>query len=169
MAERLIRVFGCAVAVGLCLFALDRLVAGPFACNRAAHRTRTRTERTLQLTDPTIAAERARVDVDDMSRCLRCTPASIEISMNEAANLRILGRNREAVDVYRNALRFDRRPELYMNLGETLIQLGERPEGMRMLLECARFLSDEGEIDYAMSEIPQKEEVKALLRASDGH
>jgi tetratricopeptide (TPR) repeat protein len=54
---------------------------------------------------------------------LRC-PNDLEIYMIAAASLRALGRSGEAVDMYERAAQLDRRPEIYLNLGEAQAEAG---------------------------------------------
>jgi len=47
------------------------------------------------------------------------------------ASLRQLGRNREAIAAYEAALQFDRRPELYLNLGQTQVAIGDSKSALQ--------------------------------------
>ena len=59
--------------------------------------------------------------------------------MLEAENLRVLGRHIEAVAAYRRALRFERRPEIYLQLGLTQVEAGQEKEAFIHLLKAVSF------------------------------
>ena len=59
----------------------------------------------------------ARQNAEEIRECTKSFPWIVNLHMIEAANLRLLGRDREAIAAYEAALRYDRRPELYHNLG----------------------------------------------------
>jgi tetratricopeptide (TPR) repeat protein len=56
-----------------------------------------------------------------------------------AANYRVLGRNDEAIRFYREALRLDPRPELYVNLGAAELAVGDRNTARNDALSGALF------------------------------
>ena len=63
----------------------------------------------------------------------------IDYLMMRAANDRVLGNYEEARATYQEALRYDRRPELYYELGTTDLQLGRRDEGLDALYQAVLF------------------------------
>ena len=142
-----------------------RFIVKPLQCNRMLRQMTARTERSFRTEGSPRAAAHAHADLSSAIHCAKYVPTNIDTYMIAAANLRVLGRAEEAVSMYQRALRYDRRPELYINLGQTLIQAGHREEGLAMLVLAARFLGEEGVIDHWMLHVPEREEVKARLKA----
>ncbi len=146
---------------------MARFIVRPFQCNRMIKQLRARAERGFRAEGSFLAVAHAHEDIISAIQCTKSASEKVEAYMIAAANLRLLGRPQEAVSMYQLALNYDRRPELYVNLGQTLIQAGHREEGLQMLVLAARFLGEEGMIDYRMDDVPEREEVKARLKASD--
>lgn len=59
--------------------------------------------------------------------------------MTAAANYRLLEDYDSASEMYKEALRFDRRPELYYNLGISEVNAGRRKEGVDALIHAGLF------------------------------
>ncbi|HWW62875.1 MAG TPA: tetratricopeptide repeat protein, partial [Thermoanaerobaculia bacterium] len=74
--------------------------------------------------------------------CIEHVPANLNLYMIVAANYRVLGRYEDAIAMYRAALRYDRRPELYLNIGECYLALGNTEEAQRYLVATALFRID---------------------------
>jgi tetratricopeptide (TPR) repeat protein len=73
-----------------------------------------------------VSARIAAREIDvEMDRCAGCWRTNVNFYMARAAALRILGRRDEAAMSYRSALRYDRRAELYLNLGLTELDAGQ--------------------------------------------
>lgn len=72
----------------------------------------------------------ARDTLERAARALRRCPSNIQLRMIAAANLRQLGRPADAIAMYEQALRFDRRPEIYMNMGQSQMESGNRPRAV---------------------------------------
>jgi tetratricopeptide (TPR) repeat protein len=66
-------------------------------------------------------------------------PTSVDCRFILGSNLRLLFRHDEAVRVYREALDYDRRPELYLNLGMALVEAGRTEEAMEPLVLAGVF------------------------------
>jgi Flp pilus assembly protein TadD len=65
-----------------------------------------------------------RETIQQTQRALRNSPTDIDLYMELAAQYRFIGRPNEAVKTYRDALRYDRRPEIYRNLAESQLAIG---------------------------------------------
>lgn len=59
-----------------------------------------------------------------LQHCLAERPERVNLSMLAGGALQILGRHEAAIAIYENALRYDRRPELYMALGLSQLDAG---------------------------------------------
>lgn len=64
-----------------------------------------------------------RSNVQRLRMALRISPTDLDLSMELAALYRVLGRHEEAISVYRHALRYHQRPEIYRNLAESQFAL----------------------------------------------
>lgn len=80
----------------------------------------------------------ARQNIRRLAPCITCT-TDASLLMLLAANLRFIGRNNQAVLIYREAMRIDRRPELYLNLGQALVETGHDAEGLQFLIKACLY------------------------------
>ena len=72
------------------------------------------------------------------------------------ASLRELDRNREAIAAYETALQFDRRPELYLNLGQTQLAIGDTKSALQnLVLACLYYPTYLDEVGQYRPEILQ--------------
>src|ERR1051325_2120365 len=94
----------------------------PVACSRLELPLVDATNRAMETNN----APLARDTLERASRALRRCPSNIQLRMIAAANLRQLGRPADAIAMYEHALRFDRRPEIYMNIGQSRVENGNR-------------------------------------------
>jgi tetratricopeptide (TPR) repeat protein len=92
----------------------------------------------------------ARTNLSKLESCLKDAPAIVQNYMVAAANARILENNALAATLYEAALRYDRRPEIYFNLGLVQLDLRRTEEALRNLeLACACNADLVGEIPYS--------------------
>ncbi len=159
------RLFAAAIASIICGTAVVRDAVPRLRCNRTETILERRTLAAYQAYDFSAVAPGARRNLMEARECLAQDPMNVNLHMIAGANYRILGRFDEAAAEYREALRYDRRPELYLNLGQTLIAANRHEQGVQALVAAARFYGDEGMIDYVMADVPEREEVKRRLRA----
>lgn len=82
------------------------------------------------------AARRNLHDLDIAERSRRLDP---NWYLLYGANCELLGRWRDAADVYTRALRIDARPELYVSRGQAMLRLGRTTEAEADLAAAARF------------------------------
>ncbi|HVT43730.1 MAG TPA: hypothetical protein VMT00_05005 [Thermoanaerobaculia bacterium] len=133
----------------------------PLRCNIDAKNHQEETIRLLDTADPVRRAMRARTTLDNVRAAQTECRTSLDLVMIEAANLRALNRNLEAIDAYRRALRLAQRPEIYFNLGETQAVEGESSGAVASLAEACRF--DPRYCD-AIADSTLRDEVKRRLR-----
>ncbi|HEV2718527.1 MAG TPA: hypothetical protein VG323_00800 [Thermoanaerobaculia bacterium] len=81
----------------------------------------------------------ARRNLDALWPCRAASCRSVGIDMLLAANYRILGEEQEAILCYRDALRLDRRPEIYLNLARAELAAGDRSSAREHFLRSALF------------------------------
>lgn len=122
-----------ALAVGVRL-----LIWVPYQCDLLEARLLARTQRTLQR-EQYLAARIARQTVDEVQPCLCATRESVNMYMIDAANERLLNRWGAAEHMYRQALEYDHRPEIYLNLGVVQFQQGHQREALQNLYLAGRF------------------------------
>lgn len=111
----------------------------PYRCNRLrAVQTATLAAafRNSGSADAKIAARR---NLDVLWPCGGPTCRDVGIDMLLAASYRILGQEREATRRYRDALRLDRRPEIFTNLALTELAMGDRNAAREDFLRAALF------------------------------
>jgi tetratricopeptide (TPR) repeat protein len=89
--------------------------------------------------DPFRTSQSARANLTVIELCLKAVPDDVALYMLAAANDRLIGRSDEAASMYRKALQYDRRPELYYNLGIVELELNQRHEAIGDLLAAVCF------------------------------
>src|SRR5262245_46389620 len=135
---KLIKVAG-AIVIGLAaLFAVRRLAYLPW---RADVERKSLERITLALWErkPVFAVVKARQNVVAARAYLDHGIHNSGLYMAAAANYRLFDDFGHAEEMYRSALRYDRRPELYFNLGLMQIDLGRREEGIQTLIRAGLF------------------------------
>src|SRR5439155_319939 len=92
--------------------------------------------RTSQMLDVrnSIAPLFARRHIEVLRQCIPCMRMSAVPYMAAAANSNTVGDHDQAIRFYEDALRYDRRPELYYNLGLTYVDVGRVEEGVQNLI-----------------------------------
>lgn len=120
-----IRAFLLITIAAIALAALQRCVVVPYRCNlderwttKAVYEMERREDQRLRV------VRLARENIRRLSPCLDHCPDDVGITMVAAASYRFLGDPETAASLYERALRYDRRPELYFNLGMALIEAG---------------------------------------------
>ncbi len=68
----------------------------------------------------------------------RLAPASASIRLAKGAQYLLLGRNEAAIEAYREALRLEPRPEIFLNLGRAQWRAGLEPEALDNFRIAAR-------------------------------
>jgi hypothetical protein len=126
-------------AIWLCtLLALDRLCIVPYRLNQTRKVVESVTRRALEVNGPE-APLVARKSVEQLSPCLAATPDDMDCYMILAANYGIMKRNADAARMYRTALQYDHRPEIYLNLGLTLLDLNQHEAAVSSLVSAVIF------------------------------
>ncbi|HYH09781.1 MAG TPA: hypothetical protein VEK11_22220 [Thermoanaerobaculia bacterium] len=139
MTLRSMRIAAAVLIAGVAAFLLYRVVALPYHCNIV----RTQAEQKLgRAAEPNEyrAAEMAREVLRDIDHCLASDPTNVALLYVRARAFRILGRNEHAVAAYEQALRYDHRPEIYIDLGVAEYAIGRGESGVEHMLTAVRFL-----------------------------
>lgn len=85
------------------------------------------------------ATQRSRRRIGALERCAAVSPLDADMQMILALNYRILGRLDEAAAAYRNALAYDRRPEIFLNLGLVELELERHSDAVNHLAHAVAF------------------------------
>jgi hypothetical protein len=117
-----LKVPASAAILALAAVLLWFLAFEPVACSRLELTLVEATNRAMERND----APLARDTLERAARALRRCPSNIQLRMIAAANLRQLGRPADAIRMYEEALRYDRRPEIYLNIGQSRVESGMR-------------------------------------------
>jgi tetratricopeptide (TPR) repeat protein len=150
------------IAIAFCAsFALYAWVVRPYRCNISSKRTARRLDVAVSLPSGSLRiASMARLNIEELEPCVSAIPSNIAADMVLAGSYRTIGDRQKALDVYGSALRYDRRPEIYFDLGEVQLELGDRKSGMQNLITAC--LYDHAYLDEIAKEQP---EVTAAIRA----
>jgi tetratricopeptide (TPR) repeat protein len=154
-----------AVAVAA-IVALQIWVVRPYDCNIRVKRGTKRLLAALDLPPRSIrGAQLARINIAELEPCVARIPSNIGADMVLASGYRDIGQLQRASDLYALALNYDRRPELYFNLGQVQVDLGDKKSGIQNLIIAC--LYDPEYFDAISKEqIEVKDAVRAYLEAN---
>ena len=134
-----LRTIALVAIAALSLFALQRWCVEPFACNRVKGRVEPEIVAIAALPDNIELTIRARAMGEQIRRCLDHAPHDVDLHMEAAAVDQILHRPNDAITEYAEALQYDRRPELYLNLGLMQYQMGDKQGATQTLAHSLAF------------------------------
>jgi tetratricopeptide (TPR) repeat protein len=154
---KLLRYAVVAASVAVAIPAFNRLVVAPYRCNIAKPRIQ---RTTMQVFDSSSFAREptARANIALLRGFLETRRSDVDLYMLLAANERILARNEDAIATYTRALAFDKRPEIYYNIGMLHLGNGRRGEAITNLYQAVLF-------DRTFMDDVPYEDVKAELAA----
>lgn len=84
--------------------------------------------------DSVLVSIRARDNLEQLAPCIARTPWNIRLHMLAGGNYAFRGQHENAAAAYARALQYDRRPELYLGLGQELMNLGRTDEAVGHLV-----------------------------------
>jgi tetratricopeptide (TPR) repeat protein len=105
----------------------------PYACNRMKGAVEPQLVRIANLPQNIELTVRARGYAEQIDHCLADQPHDVELLMERAVCDLIAGNQAAAIPRYQQALRIDRRPEIYLDLGLAQYALGRRAEAVGSL------------------------------------
>jgi tetratricopeptide (TPR) repeat protein len=134
------------VAAGA-LWSLDRFCVRAWKCNAIVTQVERTTEAMYAHADSFVVKARARANIDLLQPCLEGCGAArrTQALVAMAANYRILNDREHALAAYRESLKIDWRPEIYLNLAEVEYESGRREAAIRhyaMVMAVAPFMID---------------------------
>ena len=133
------RVLTVAAAAAACAWALFDWVYLPQSCNAAVSELARRTTLVGESRGDFQYVTRAKKNLEDLLALRPQCTTELQIPVLIATNEESLGRYEEAIRSYQDALTIDRRPELYVAIGDALIQLGRSDEAVELYVTAARF------------------------------
>jgi cytochrome c-type biogenesis protein CcmH/NrfG len=136
---RLARIVAFVVVAAVAGVALHGLTWQRFRCDVKKKRLQAVALELLEAPSQMAVARLARQGLFDAEHCVAVNPADVDMYMTLAIYYRLTGRIGEAAATYGAALQYDRRPELYLNLGEMQVLLGERETATATLTRAASF------------------------------
>lgn len=139
------------------IYGLNAYCYRPLHCNVVQSQVEARTLNAFRSIGSLNSGIMARKNLRDLNPCADICSSNPNYYMIKAANFQITGETVAAVHEYEHALLYDRRPEIYLNLGLMLLQLGNTAAGERALVSAGLFNPD------MIDEIPY-EEVRASVR-----
>lgn len=127
-----------AAALVAAAFGIDRLCIEP---HRAAvvEAAVERRSTVAESVGPQLGAIMARENLRDLDRIASARRLAPSWYVLYGANCSLMGRWREAIDVYTRALRIDQRPEIYFDRGLAHLRLGETDAAVADMATAARF------------------------------
>lgn len=128
--------------LGLAAISVFLTVIAPWYINESKKAIEQTTVALIRSGNPLGAVTTIRRNLERLDSAARLTPIDVELYMLRAANLRLLNRTEDAIRSYHTALLYDRRPEIYFNLGSVLLDAHQQKEGVENLALAARFRSD---------------------------
>jgi tetratricopeptide (TPR) repeat protein len=111
----------------------------PYRCSQIKHARLGLTESAYNDGGTPEASLQAQRNLTALLPCMQIGCRDVSLYMMAAANYRVIGRYDEAIRLYREALRLDRRPELYVNLGAAEAAAGDRVTARNHMLRAALF------------------------------
>lgn len=130
---------GAILAIAGAAWITKRFAYDPFVAETKKLRLKSRTEEAMNLGDPFRSAPLARDNLATINQFLPKRPGDVDYLMMRGANDRLLGNYDDARAAYQEALEYDRRPELYYELGCTELEMGRRNEALDALFQAVLF------------------------------
>jgi tetratricopeptide (TPR) repeat protein len=83
--------------------------------------------------------DQARLNLTLLEPCFTIGCRDLTLMFTAAVNYRTLGRNEVALGLYQEALRYEQRPEIYGNIADTYLALGNREAAYENYLKAVFF------------------------------
>ena len=157
----ILRVALAAAVIAAAFHAIRERCYFPFQCNRVKKRAEAATSWAMDHSGSIQAALMARRVNAELIPCIEHCPAAVNTYMIAAANYAVLHRIPEAIVMYERALRYDRRPEIYFELGMAYLEVGQRDRAISALLVWRLFYARDTGVIFDPS---VRAEVDALTR-----
>lgn len=136
---RLLKYAAAIAVIVLAGMAINQTVVEPCRCDAEKLKAQKRLYQIYSLPSSARVMLSARQGVEQMERCARVSPLDVDMYMTLAGFQRVLGRSEEALVSYRTALRYDRRPEIFLNIGLIELDSGRLEAAIPPLVTACRF------------------------------
>jgi tetratricopeptide (TPR) repeat protein len=140
-----------AAVIGAAVMAIRYVSWTPVRCHALTMTVADDMDRMRSTTDPIRLTVAARENIARLEPCRRAVPWNINLHLLVAENYAARDMHEDAIRVYRDALRYDYRPEIYFNLGQELLKAGHLEEAIAPLtIACtinANLIKDIAAID----------------------
>lgn len=133
------RVTAVVLAALLGAWALMRFVYVPHQCNAGVTAAEVATIAAEETTSDYDRLLRARRNLEVLAALRESCPTEVRVPMLTGANLEFVGRAEDALASYKDALRVDRRPEIYVEMARMQLQLGQVDEAVASYVTATRF------------------------------
>lgn len=137
--NRSLRILARLVAIAAGVIAVQHFCVRPWIANRILQRVEIRTRAAVAAADPQRATILARISLNELAGISFIGQYDVSYHLLFAANARLLNRTAEALTHYEAALRVDHRPEIYLQRGLTLLELGRTAEAIPNFITASRF------------------------------
>lgn len=144
------RVFVIIVAAIVCAWAIRQWAWRPYSCAVAINDVIGMTRAAGELRGDYAVVQRADANLDRLRTIEPQCSADVRIYALMGNNEELAGRALNAVHAYEKALTLDPRPEIYVAMGNQLMQLGRIDEAVESFVAAARFAP--GALDEVTSE-----------------
>jgi len=114
----------------------------PLMCGIAEKRLERSTLRLARQPDSYAVRRQAAANLDSVVACIHVQPDNVNLYMIAAANCRLLAQPHQAIDFYEQALQYDRRREIFANLGNVQSEIGMKNEAIENLTRATIFWGD---------------------------
>jgi len=111
----------------------------PYRCNRIKKAAVAATTFAYEHAGTPEGSAQAQRNLSALRQCMTPICRDVTIDMIAAANYSVLARYDDAIRLYREALRLDERPEIYMNLAAAEVAAGDRNAARNDLLRAVLF------------------------------
>ena len=128
-----------AIVAAIAAWAIVRLAVDPLRCDLALRETIARTALAEAAPSEYETVVLVRENLERLAPWRERCPWSDEVHFTIASNLSLIKRYDDAVDEFREALKYDQRPEYYIALGLALVDAGRDDEAVDAFTTAARF------------------------------
>jgi tetratricopeptide (TPR) repeat protein len=114
----------------------------PVRCNDVALNVSRRMQQMMTWSDRTGIVVATRENIARLEPCRGRVPWNINLHLLVAANYAARDMHEDAIRVYEEALQYDRRPEIYFNLGLEMLKAGRVDEAVAQLTTACKIRTD---------------------------
>jgi tetratricopeptide (TPR) repeat protein len=136
---RALRWLGASLILVFALRSVHSLVVQPYRCNIVTIHAQKTGEALFLARQSRRTAIAARDGLYPLQRCIESCPTDVELYVNLALYELLLRRFDHAAQTYREALKYDQRPEVYFNLGLVELQRNRRTDAIASFIKACSF------------------------------